>query len=87
MLQYTSYIGDEDSKFFSLVKASKPYSGKDIVKYECIEHAQKWMGTAPRKLKAPKGKQKLKEGKTIGGIGRLTNAGIDKLQVYYGLAI
>jgi len=38
-------------------------------------------------LKAQKGKQKLKDGKKIGGIGRLTNARIDKLQLYYGLAI
>ena len=40
-----------------------------------------------RQLKAHKGKQKLRDGKRIGGIGRLTNARIDKLHVYYGLAI
>ena len=86
-LQYTGYIGDGDSKSFSSIKASNPYANKDILKYECVGHVQKRMGTALRKLKAQKGKQKLKDGKTIGGLGRLTNAKIDKLQVYYGLAI
>lgn len=33
------------------------------------------------------GKTKLADGKTIGGKGRLTKKEIDKLQVYYGLAI
>ena len=50
-------------------------------------HVQKRMGTALRKLKPQEGKQKLKDGKTIGGIGRLTHARIDRLQVYYRLAI
>ena len=86
-LQYTGYIGDGDSKSFSSIKASRPYAGKDITKYECVGHVQKRMGTALRKLKAQKGKQKLRDGRTIGGIGRLTNGRIDKLQVYYGLAI
>ena len=31
--------------------------------------------------------RKVRDEKTIGGIGRLTNARIDKLQVYYGQAI
>ena len=86
-LQYTGYIGDEDSKSFSSIKASNPYANKDVLKNECVGHVQKRMGTALRKLKAQKGKQKLKDGKTIGGMGRLTGARIDKLQVYYGLAI
>eukprot|EP00112_Aurelia_sp_Birch-Aquarium-sp1_P024624 Seg7860.1 transcript_id=Seg7860.1/GoldUCD/mRNA.D3Y31 product="hypothetical protein" protein_id=Seg7860.1/GoldUCD/D3Y31 len=86
-LQYTDYIGDGDSKSFSSITASKPYANKDIVKYECIGHVQKRMGTVLRKLKAQKGKQKFKDGKTIAGMGRLTGARIDKLHVYYGLAI
>ena len=45
------------------------------------------MGTALRKLKLQKGKAKLADGKSIGGVGRLTAARIDKLQTYYGLAI
>jgi len=87
-LQYTGHVGDGDSKkSFSSMKASKSYANKDIMKYECVGHVQERMGTALRKLKAEKGKQKLRGGKTISGIGRLTNARIDKLQVYYGLAI
>ena len=80
-LQYNGYIGDGDSKSFSSIKANKPYANKDIMKYECVRHVQKRMGTALRKLKSQKGKQKFKDGKTIGGLGRLTNARIDKLQV------
>ncbi len=57
------------------------------MEYECVGHVQKRMGTALRKLKSQKGKKKLMDGKTIGGAGRLTGAKIDKLQVYYGLAI
>ena len=86
-LQCTGCIGDGDAKSFSSIMASKPYADKDIMKYECVGHVQKQMGTVLRKLRAQKGKQKLRDGKTIGGIGRLTNARIDKLQVYYGLAI
>ena len=45
-------------------------------------------GNCPfRKLKVQKGKTKLTDGKSIGGVGRLTAARIDKLQVYYGLDI
>ena len=86
-LQYTGYIGDGDSKSFSSIKASKPYANKDFVKNECVGHVQKRMGTALRKPKAQRGKQKLKDGKTTGGTGRLTGTRIGKLQVYYGLAI
>ena len=86
-LQYTGYIGDGDSKSFSSIKASKPYADKDIMKYERVGHVQKRMGTALRKLKAQNLKQKLRYGKTIDGIGRLTNARIEKLQLYYGLTI
>ena len=86
-LQYTGYIGDGDSKSFSSIKASKPYGNKDIVKLECVGHVQKRMGTALRKLKSQKGKTKLKDGRTIGGANRLTGVRMDRLQVYYGLAI
>ena len=87
-LQYSGHVGDGDSKKpFSSIKASKSYANRDIMKYECVGHVQEQMGTALRKLKAEKGKQKLRDGKTISGIGRLTNARIDKLRVYYELAI
>ena len=48
-------------------------------KKECVGHVQKRVGTALRKLK--------KENKGIGGKGKLTDAMIDKLQNYYGIAI
>ena len=47
-------------------------------KKECVGHVQKRVGTALRKLK--------KENKGIGGKGKLTDATIDKLQNYYGIA-
>ncbi|GFT83473.1 uncharacterized protein TNCV_232351 [Trichonephila clavipes] len=45
------------------------------------------MGTRLRKLKLVYSKKKLSDGKTIGGIGRLTDSVIDKLAHYYGNAI
>ena len=65
----------------------KPYGQKVIKKFECVGHVQKRMGSALRKLKSSRGRTKLSDGKTIGGRGRLAGELIDKLQVYYGLAI
>ena len=48
-------------------------------KKEYVGHVQKQVGTALRKLK--------KENKGIGGKGKLTDAMIDKLQNFYGIAI
>ena len=48
-------------------------------KQECIEHIQKRVGTALRKLK--------KENPGLGGKGKLTDSLIDKMQNYYGIAI
>ena len=48
-------------------------------KKDCVGHLQKRVGIALRKLK--------KENKGIGGKGKLTNALIDKLQNYYGIAV
>jgi hypothetical protein len=86
-LRYTGFIGDGDSKSHPAVVSSKPYGDVDIVKKECVGHVQKRMGTALRKLKKASGKKKLSDGKTIGGKGRLTDAKIDKLQQFYGMAI
>ena len=86
-LQYTGYIGDGDSKAFSQVNSLRPYGGKSITKIECVGHVQKRMRTALPKLKSAKGKQKLSDGKTIGGASRLTGALIEKLQICYGLSI
>ena len=51
----------------------------EVVKKECVGHVQKQVGTALLKLK--------KENKGLGGKGKLTDALIDRLQNYYGIAI
>ena len=58
-----------------------------VVKLDCIGHIQKCLGTALRKLKAQYRGQKLSDGKSIGGTGRLTDSLINSLQNYYGSAI
>lgn len=45
------------------------------------------LGTRLRKLKPNTKKEKLGDGKGLGGKGRLTDDKIDSLQRYYGLAI
>ena len=87
-LRYIRYLGDGDSKGFNAVNEAKPYGNNiTIEKLECIGHVQKRMGRLLRQLcKEFKG-QKLEDGKLINGRGRLTNAEIDKLQNYYGMAI
>ena len=56
---------------------------KEIQKLECVNHVQKRIGRDLRKLVS---EQKARKD-TISGKGKLTNAHIDKLQTYYGLAI
>lgn len=87
-LQYTTYIGDGDTKSFKAVRDSAPY-GLDvpIIKEECVGHVQKRVGTSLRKLKKDFAGKKLADGRTLGGRGRLTDAAIDKLQAYYGMAV
>ena len=51
----------------------------EVVKKECVGHVQKQVGSALRKLK--------KENKGLAGKGKLTDALIDRLQNYYGIAI
>ena len=85
-LQYIGYIGGDSKSFTSLVNA-QPYGGKAIKKYECVDHIQKRLGAALRKIKNKQDNKKLSDGKKIGGYGRLTANQIDKLQTYHGLAI
>lgn len=59
----------------------------EIKKEECVGHVQKRLGTALRKYKNDKKRQKLSDGKGVGGRGRLTDKVIDKMQNYYGKAI
>ena len=78
-LFYTEYFGDGDSKGFNKVENTYRDKGVTITKKECVGHVQKRVGTALRKLK--------KEKKGLGGKGKLTDAMIDRLQNYYGIAI
>lgn len=92
-LRYTSYIGDGDSKTFTKIVNSKPY-GEDVVitKKECVGHVQKRMGTRLRELVKKTVQETIVNGKKImkkilSGKGKLTAKLIDKLTIYYGLAI
>ena len=76
-LRYTEFYGDGDSKSFPTIQ--NIYDDVTVKKLECIGHVQKRVGTRLRKLK--------QNVKGIGGKGKLTNAVIDRLQNYYGLAI
>lgn len=93
-LRYSNYIGDGDSKTYSGVLNAKPYGDDFIVnKKECVGHVQKRMGKRLRDLvnktveetKTKAGKSIRK--KTLSGKGKLTGKLIDKLTIYYGLAI
>ena len=87
-VRYTTFVGDGDSASHSTILGERPY-GPDVIieKKECVGHVQKRLGTRLRKLKSKLGTRKLKDGKGIGGKGRLTKRMIDKMQNYYGLAI
>lgn len=93
-LRYSNYIGDGDSKTYSGVLNAKPYGDDFIInKKECVGHVQKRMGKHLRDLVNKTFEEKKnKTGKTIrkktlSGKGKLTGKFIDKLTVYYGLAI
>ena len=86
-LRYLGYVGDGDTKSFDVVVESDPYPGHKITKKECVGHVQKRMGTQLPNLKQKSGKNKLSDGKTMGGRGSLTAKEIDNIQLYYGLAI
>ena len=89
-IRYKYLIADGDSKTHTLLLQEQPY-GTDgehqVEKKDCVGHIQKRMGTALRELKKRYGGKKLDDGKTIGGVGRLTYPLIDTLQNYYGDAI
>lgn len=74
------YLGVGDSSAFSTVGKAKPYGDDfNIEKKECIGHVQKRMGSRLRQIKKTSGKTKLKDGKPIGGKGRLFNAAINDM--------
>lgn len=78
-VKYENYIGDGDLKTYSGILNAAPYEDISVNKTECIGHVQKRMGTRLRECK--------KKNKGLGGKGKLTGKMIDKLTVYYGLAI
>ena len=89
-LKYGTFVGDGDTDCFGNVKEEcyKKYGDQYIVtKEECVGHIQKRLGTALRKYKVTMKGKKLKDGKTVGGKGRLTDKVIDRMQNFFGQAI
>lgn len=91
-VRYKNYIGDVDSKTHSGLLKAALYNNYEIIKKECIGHVQKRMGSRLCDLVKNKTQSMEKDGKTINkkvlsGKGKLTAKLIDKLTVYYGLAI
>ena len=76
-IRYIEYLGDGDSKNFSVVKDT--YPDLEVKKLECVGHYQKRLGTRLRNLK--------KKEKGLGGKGKLTDLVIDHLQNFFGFAI
>ncbi|GFS48743.1 uncharacterized protein TNCV_788441 [Trichonephila clavipes] len=74
-LRYTSYYGDGDSKVFNNVKDIYGYDS--VVKYECIGHVQKRVGSRLRKLKITKGL----------GVGIDPTNSSTRLKIILGIAI
>ncbi|GFV35082.1 uncharacterized protein TNCV_2304341 [Trichonephila clavipes] len=73
---------------FTSIVENKVYGDHcSVEKLECIGHVMKRMGTRLRRLKTKMRGQKLSDGKPLCGRNRLTEAEIDRLQAYYGLAI
>ncbi|GFU29486.1 uncharacterized protein TNCV_1994271 [Trichonephila clavipes] len=86
-LRYTKFLGDGDVRAYKEVNEMQPYGDIGIEKLECVGYVEKWMGTRLRALKLKMKRKKLSDKKTLDDHGRLTDAEINKLQRYYGLAI
>ncbi|CAF1296314.1 unnamed protein product [Rotaria sp. Silwood1] len=86
-VRYVKYIGDGDSKTFSVLKTEIPYKGIEIQKSEDINRFGKRLKRALEVIKKDCGKEKLSDGKTIGGKGRLTDQMITRFQIYFYEAI
>ena len=86
-LRYKLMVSDGDSKAFTKVKESEVYGPDcEIEKLDCIGYVQKRMGKRLMNLKATH-KEKVADGKTLGGRGRLSDSVIKKIQRYDGFAI
>ena len=89
-MKYVEFVGDGDSGCFGSVKEAcyeKYGDGYVVVKEECVGHVQKRMGTGLRECKRKIRGKKFSDDKTVGGVGRLTDQIIDKIQNYDGQAI
>ncbi|GFS78880.1 uncharacterized protein TNCV_4341481 [Trichonephila clavipes] len=84
---YLGNSGGMEVEAYKAVLESKPYKDVNIEKLECVGHVEKRMGTRLRALKLKLKGKKLEDKKSLGDRNRLTDAEIDKLQRYYGLAI
>ncbi|CAF1352682.1 unnamed protein product [Rotaria sordida] len=72
-IYYTKYVGDGDSKTFARLSDKPPYPGKVIKKIEDLNHFSKRMKRQLETKKCEYGrKNKLSDGKTIGGKNRLS---------------
>ncbi|KYN11794.1 hypothetical protein ALC57_16049 [Trachymyrmex cornetzi] len=79
-VMYINYVGDGDTKTYTGLVNAKLYGDEiEIIKKECVGHIQKRMGTRLRECK--------KKNPGIGGKNKLTAKFVDKLSIYYGLAI
>ena len=70
-MRYNTFVGDGDSKAYKSVCDAKPYGDIEIKKADCIGHVQKRMGNRLREWKR-KASEKLEDGKSPRGKGRLT---------------
>ena len=89
-LKYVTFVGDGDSDTFKVVhdEMTRLYGERyQVRKEECIGHIQKRMGNALRTLLRYMKGQKMSDGRSLGGKGRLTKERIDSFQRYYGNAI
>lgn len=96
-VQYTTFIGDGDSKAFTEVE--NVYPGKKVIKYHCVGHYQKRVGNRLRKLKTrvkglggrtKKVPERVVDHRIVKAKvlkGRLTDSLIDTLQNYFGIAL
>ena len=80
-IRFTKFLSDGDASTFSVLKKLNSYGDNfPIEKMDCVNHADKRLGTALRKA--------AQEHKLGGrGVGRLTEAKIKTLQRYYGSSV
>lgn len=86
---YAYYIGDGDCKTFLTLLNARIYDNIVPKKLECVGHVQKRMGRWLRNVKKTYKAAKATKSRSasLEGKGKLTASLIDKLTVYYGLAI